>query len=124
MYYLYSKYRYTDQADTLNVFLWAKNLNPTLRAKIINIKIRAEPQPNACADSYGWLANLQILSGNASTGPVIPVKKRLVPNMVIIRGAVSPAILDTAMTMPVSIPFFALGRTMDKVILAFEIPRE
>ena len=43
------------------------------------------------------------------------MKKRLVPNIVIISGAVSPAILDIAKTMPVRIPCFALGRTMDKV---------
>ena len=80
----------------LNELLCAKNLKPTLMANIINIKTSAEPQPKACADSYGWLANLQILSGKASTGPVIPVKKRLVPSIVIISGAVSPAILDMA----------------------------
>ena len=108
----------------LNDLLCAKNLKPILMANIINIKTRAEPQPKACADSYGWLANLQILSGKASTGPVIPVKKRLVPKIVIISGAVSPAILDMPNTMPVRIPFFALGRTIDKVIFAFEIPRE
>src|SRR5688572_473312 len=124
MHYLYSKYRHTDHEAALNELLRAKNLKPTLMAKIINIKTRADPQPKACADSYGWLANLQILSGKASTGPVIPVKKRLVPNIVIISGAVSPAILDMAKTMPVRIPCFALGRTMDKVIFAFDIPRE
>lgn len=88
------------------------------------MRIRAEPHPKAWADSYGWLANLQILRGRASTGPVMPVKKRLVPSIVIIRGAVSPAILDMAMTIPVRMPSFAVGSTINKVILALESPRE
>src|ERR671918_248302 len=53
MHYLYSKYRHTDQMAALNDLLRAKNLKPTLMANIINIKTRAEPQPKACADSYG-----------------------------------------------------------------------
>ncbi len=53
MHYLYSKYRHTDQIVTLNDLLCAKNLRPILRANIININTKAEPQPNACADSYG-----------------------------------------------------------------------
>jgi len=52
----------------------------------------------------------------------MPVKKRLVPSIVIIRGAVSPAILDMAITIPVRIPSVAAGSTMNNVILVLESP--
>ena len=88
------------------------------------MRTRAAPHPKACADSYGCEANLHILKGNASTGPVRLVKNRLVPSIVIIRGAVSPAILDIAKITPVSTPSLAFLRTIKRVIFDFEIPRE
>jgi hypothetical protein len=53
-------------------------------------------------------AGLQILRGRASTGPVRLVKNKVVPSIVMIRGAVSPAILDIANIIPVSTPLFGL----------------
>jgi hypothetical protein len=44
--------------------------------------------------------------------------------MVIISGAVSPAILDTANTIPVRIPLLALFIVINNVIFHFGIPRE
>jgi hypothetical protein len=44
--------------------------------------------------------------------------------MVIIKGAVSPAILDIASTIPVRTPLLALFITMENVTLNFEIPSE
>ena len=65
-----------------------------------------------------------ILSGKASTGPITLVKDRLVPSMVIIRGAVSPANLEIASTTPVSTPFFAVGSMTKRAIFHLGMPRE
>ena len=85
---------------------------------------KAAPQPCEWADSYGCEANLHIRSGRASIGPENPVKNKLVPSMVIISGAVSPAILEIANTIPVSIPLLALFIVINNVIFHFGIPRD
>src|SRR5918995_4825644 len=108
----------------LKPFLQAKNLKVTLNSRTIKINTSAAPQPCECADSYGWDANLHILRGKASTGSSKPVKNRLVPSIVIIRGAVSPAILETARTIPVSTPPNAVLRVTCSVIFHLGIPKE
>ena len=90
----------------------------------MRIKIKAAPHPVAWADSYGWDASLHILSGMASTGPVNDVKNKLVPNIVIINGAVSPAILAIDNTIPVRTPLIAVLTTINSIILHLGIPRE
>lgn len=82
----------------------ANILNMILNDNTININSSAAPHPCSCADGYGWEASLHILKGSASTGELNPLKKRLVPNIVMIKGAVSPVILDIASTIPVNIP--------------------
>ena len=69
-------------------------------------------------------ASLQILRGSASTRPVRLVNNKLVPSIVVIRGAVSPTILDIANIIPVSTPLFVLFRTINSVIVLFGIPNE
>src|ERR671911_2092158 len=108
----------------LKPFLQAKNLKVTLNSRTIKINTSAAPQPCDCADSYGWEANLQILRGNASTGSPKPVKNKLVPSIVIIRGAVSPAILEIPRTIPVRIPLNAVLSVTCSVIFHFGIPNE
>src|SRR5690242_19672379 len=95
-----------------------------LNPNTMRIRISAAPQPKEWADSYGCDARRQILKGKASTGEVKPVKNRLVPRMLSISGAVSPAILDIASTTPVKTPLFALSRTMKSVTFHFGMPSE
>ena len=79
-----------------------------------NMRSKAAPHPCSCADEYGCDASLQILKGSASTGELKPLKNKLVPKIVIINGAVSPAILDTAKTIPVVIPLLILSQLYAK----------
>ena len=102
---------------------WAIILILALKIRIMSMRTRAAPHPKACADSYGCEANLHILKGNASTGPVRPVKNKLVPSIVIISGAVSPAILAIAKITPVSTPSLAYLRTINRVIFDFRNPK-
>src|SRR5919112_246267 len=88
-----------------------------------NMRSKAAPHPCSWADEYGWDASLQILKGNASTGELKPVKNKLVPKIVIINGAVSPAILDTAKTIPVVIPLLDPFTTICQTTFHLEIPR-
>src|ERR687897_1898583 len=108
----------------LKPFLQAKNLKVTLNSRTIKINTSAAPQPCECADSYGWEANLHILRGKASTGSLKPVKNRLVPSIVIIRGAVSPAILEIPRTIPVNTPPNAVLSVTCIVIFHLGIPNE
>jgi len=66
----------------------------------------------------------QILKGSESTGTVRLVKNKPVPSIVMIRGAVSPAILGIAKIIAVSIALFALFRTINSVIFLCGIPNE
>jgi hypothetical protein len=52
-----------------------------------------------------------------------PWKKYLLPKMVIIRGAVSPAIRATARSVPVSKPALAVGNTTLRVVRHLWAPR-
>src|ERR671910_2263024 len=108
----------------LKPFLQAKNLKVTLNSRTIIINTSAAPQPCEWADSYGWDASLHILRGKASTGSLKPVKKRLVPSIVIISGAVSPAILEVPRTIPVSTPLNAVLSVICNTIFHLGIPNE
>jgi hypothetical protein len=94
-----------------------------LNDSIISISSNAAPHPCSCADGYGCEASLQILNGSASTGEFMPLKNKLVPKIVIINGAVSPAILDIAKTMPVTMPLLEPFITTCQTTFHLEIPR-
>src|SRR2546422_6543160 len=102
----------------------AINLKLTLRASTRRMRTNAAPQPNECAESYGCEASLQILNGSASTGPVNDCTYMLAPKIVIIRGAVSPDILEIARTIPVRTPLLAVDNTIFTITFHFGIPSE
>lgn len=52
-----------------------------------------------------------------------PWKKYLLPRIVIIKGAVSPAILATARSVPVTKPALAVGKTTLRVVRHLCAPR-
>ena len=102
---------------------WAIILILALKTGSVSMRTSAHPIQKHAQIHMVVRPISHILRGNASTGPVRPVKNRLVPSIVIIRGAVSPAILDMAKITPVSTPSLAFLRTIKKVIFDFEIPR-
>ena len=101
---------------------WETILKAIVKDNTSNIRSKAAPHPCRCAKGYGWDASLHILSGSASTGELKLWKNKLVPKTVIIKGAVSPAILDIAKTIPVVIPLLEPFTTTCQTTLHFGIP--
>src|SRR5919112_5177507 len=106
----------------LKAFLWEIILKATVKDNTINIKSKAAPHPCSWANGYGCDASLQILKGRASTGALKLWKNKLVPKIVIIKGAVSPAILDMAKTIPVVIPLLEPLITIYQTTFHLDIP--
>jgi hypothetical protein len=90
-----------------------------LKTTTITMSIKAAPHPCEWADSSGCEANPHILRGNASIGLTKLVKNKLVPRIVIIEGAVSPAILDMDNIIPVRTPLLARFKTINNVTFQF-----